>query len=81
MPVAFTDEEMTLLVNLSGPIAPASRSAFLDAVAAAIEARGGPVGVGLVHQVGHDVQRQFWSPPTLSADAVQPRHLVRQAAS
>ena len=62
-PIAFTDEEMSLLINLSGPIAPAARPAFLDAVAAAVEAKGQPSGAGLVHQVGRQVQRQFWEPP------------------
>ena len=63
MPLHFTDEEMSLLINLSGPIAPAARPAFLDAVAAAIEAKGQPSGVGTVHQVGRAVHRQFWEPP------------------
>jgi hypothetical protein len=35
-PLHFSDEEMTLLLELSRPIEPAQRSAFLDAVAAAI---------------------------------------------
>ena len=36
MPLAFTSEEMTLLLSLARPIEPSQRSAFLDAVAAAI---------------------------------------------
>jgi hypothetical protein len=65
MPIAFTDEEMSLLINLSGPIDPAARPAFLDAVAAELEAKGQPRGVGIVHQVGRVVQRKFWDPPSL----------------
>jgi hypothetical protein len=61
-PIAFTDEEMSLLINLSVPIDPAARPAFLDAVAAAVEAKGQPSGGGLVHQVGRQIQRQFWGP-------------------
>ena len=34
LPLHLSDEEMSLLINLSGPIAPAARPAFLDAVAA-----------------------------------------------
>jgi hypothetical protein len=64
-PLHFTDEEMSLLINLSGPIAPAARPAFLDAVAAAIEAKGQLSGAGIVHQVGRQIQRQFWEPPAL----------------
>ena len=40
MPLHFSDEEMDLLLELSRPIEPAQRSAFLDAVAAAIEGQG-----------------------------------------
>jgi hypothetical protein len=77
MPLDFSDEEMTLLLELSRPIAPAQRSAFLDAVAAAIgEQASGP---GLVHQVGRRVQRQFWTPPQLSPNATAPVHRGRAA--
>jgi hypothetical protein len=74
MPIAFTDEEMSLLINLSGPIAPAARPAFLDAVAAELEAKGQPRGVGIVYQVGRVVQRQFWDPPQISPNASAPVH-------
>jgi hypothetical protein len=68
----FSDEEMTLLLELSRPIESAQRSAFLDAVAAAIvEQASGP---GLVHQVGKRIQRQFWTPPELSPNATAPVH-------
>ena len=64
MPLAFTSEEMDLLLSLAAPIEPAQRSAFLDAVAAAIgEQASGP---GLVHQTARRVQRQFWTPPQLA---------------
>jgi hypothetical protein len=74
MPIAFTDEEMSLLINLSGPIAPAARTAFLDAVAAELEAKGQPRGVGIVHQTARRVQRQFWEPPQISPNASAPQH-------
>jgi hypothetical protein len=63
MPLHFSDEEMTLLLELSRPIEPAQRTAFLDAVAAAIE--GQASGPGLVRQTARRVQRQFWTPPEL----------------
>jgi hypothetical protein len=45
-PLHFTDEEMSLLINLSGPIAPAARPAFMQEVAQELEAagQGGIVG-------------------------------------
>ena len=77
-PLHFSDEEMTLLLELSRPIEPAQRSAFLDAVAAAIgEQASGP---GLVHQTARRIQRQFWTPPAAFAQrdgsrAPRPRRL------
>jgi hypothetical protein len=63
-PLSFSPEEMDLLLELSRPIEPAQRSAFLDAVAAAIgEQASGP---GLVHQTARRIQREFWTPPELA---------------
>jgi hypothetical protein len=68
LPLHFSDEEMTLLLELSRPIEPAQRSAFLDAVAAAIgEQASGP---GLARRI----HRQFWTPPQISPNATAPVH-------
>lgn len=72
MPLSLTTEEMDLLLSLAQPIEPAQRSAFLDAVAAAIG--GQASGPGLVHQVGRRIQRQFWTPPQISPNATAPEH-------
>jgi hypothetical protein len=71
-PLSFSPEEMDLLLALAQPIDAAQRSAFLDAVAAAIE--GQASGPGLVHQVGRRIQREFWTPPQLSPNATAPVH-------
>jgi hypothetical protein len=43
MPLSFSAEEINLLLSLAQPIEPAQRSAFLDAVVAAIgEQASGP---------------------------------------
>ena len=77
MPLHLSDEEMDLLLELSRPVEPGQRSAFLDAVAAAIgEQASGP---GLVHQVGRRIQREFWTPPQLSPNATAPVHRGRAA--
>jgi hypothetical protein len=64
MPLAFTSEEMDLLLSLAQPIEPAQRSAFLDAVAAAIGDQAS--GPGIIHQTARRVQRDFWTPPQLA---------------
>ena len=57
-PLHFTDEEMSLLINLSGPIAPAARPAFMQEVAQELEAAGQGGVVGAVHRIGRVVQRR-----------------------
>ena len=71
-PLSFSPEEMDLLLELSRPIEPAQRSAFLDAVATAIgEQASGP---GLVHVTARRIQREFWTPLALSPNATAPVH-------
>jgi hypothetical protein len=77
MPLSFSAEEMDLLLELSRPIEPAQRSAFLDAVAAAIgEQASGP---GLVHVTARRIQRDFWTPPQLSPNTSALVHRGRAA--
>jgi hypothetical protein len=77
MPLSFSAEEMDLLLALAQPIEPAQRSAFLDAVAAAIgEQASGP---GLVYQTARRIQRQFWELPALAPNATAPVHRGRAA--
>ena len=77
MPLSFSAEELDLLLALAQPIPPAQRSAFLDAVAAAIE--GQASGPGLVHQTARRIQREFWTPPAISPNATAPVHRGRAA--
>jgi hypothetical protein len=67
MPIAFTDEEMDLLLALAAPIDERQRPEFLAAIAAELEANGqaGAVGIGSVHRVARTVQRRFFDPPQL----------------
>jgi hypothetical protein len=65
MPLHFSDEEMSLLIDLSGPIAPAARPAFMQEVANELAASGQGRGVGAVHRVGRVVQRRFFDTPQL----------------
>jgi hypothetical protein len=77
MPMQLNDDELDLLHRLALPIAPERRPEFLAAVADALELETGGIGEGAVHRVARSLQRKFWEPPTLSADAQAPRHLVR----
>jgi hypothetical protein len=64
-PINFTDDEMTVLIGLCGPITQQARSAFMQEVAAELEASGQAGGPGGVHRIGRVVQRRFWDPPQL----------------
>jgi hypothetical protein len=64
MPLSFSAEELDLLLALAQPIPPAQRSAFLDAVGAALGEQAREPG--LIHQVARRVQRDFWTPPQLA---------------
>jgi hypothetical protein len=72
MPLSLFAEEMDLLLALAQPIEPAQRSAFLDAVAAAIGEQASRPGI--IHQTARRIQRQFWTPPQLSPNATAPVH-------
>jgi hypothetical protein len=67
MPIAFSDEEKDLLLELARPINQSQRSEFLAAVAAELEAEAGRTGVvhgpGVAHRVGRVIQRRFSEPP------------------
>jgi hypothetical protein len=71
MPLHFSDEELDLLLELCRPIEPARRSAFLDAVAAAIgEQASGP---GLVRQTAAGPEGFLDAARTGQRDARAPR--------
>jgi hypothetical protein len=65
MPLQLSDEEMSVLMSLAGPIDQQSRPKFLQEVAQELEASGQAGGPGVVHRVGRAVQRRFWHPPQL----------------
>jgi hypothetical protein len=62
-PLSLSDEEMSLLRELSAPIDRRRRPEFLIAVALELEASGqageGDAGPGLVHRVAREVQRRY----------------------
>jgi hypothetical protein len=60
---------MDLLLALARPIEQRQRDQFLQEVAAEIEAASAQTGVGpglgVLHRVGHVVQRKYFDPPEL----------------
>ena len=70
MPLHFSDEEMTLLLELSRPIEPAQRSAFLDAWPPRSGSRR--AGRASFTRPGGGSRGDFWTPPQLSPNARHP---------
>ena len=67
-PLAFSDAELDVIMNLAQPLDPELRDPFLRAVAIEL-ARYQPadLGPGLVSRVGRSLQRQFLVTPALGA--------------
>jgi hypothetical protein len=62
MAIELNDSEMSVLLELSRPVEPAQRTAFMAEVAQALETSG-TRGEGAVHRVARTIQRRFFDPP------------------
>jgi hypothetical protein len=65
-PLSLTDEEMSLLRELSEPIPLRQRRDFLVALAAELEAEqtaGADIGPGLIHRIASRLQHRFGPAP------------------
>jgi hypothetical protein len=63
-PLQLSDDEMSVLMSLAGPIDQQRRPQFLQEVAAELEAKR-QVGEGLVHRLARTIQRKYFDPPQL----------------
>ena len=59
-PIGLTDEQMTAVYRASAPLEPRARSAFLEALAAALRGRGA-IGDGELHRAIAEEQRRYVS--------------------
>jgi hypothetical protein len=69
-PLSLTDEEMTLVRELSAPIPLRQRQEFLLAIAAELETEqtaGAAIGPGLIHRVASRLQHRFGPAPQVAA--------------
>ena len=67
MPLQLSDDEMSVLMDLAGPIDQHLRPQFLQEVAQEIEAKrqADEVGEGSVHRLARQIQRRYFDPPEL----------------
>jgi hypothetical protein len=79
-PLPLSDDELDLLHQLAAPIAYGRRDEFMRAVTAALPAHSSP-GVGLVHRVARQIQRDFVVEARRETEiGAAPRHLAARAA-
>ena len=76
--IALTDDELSAVMDAARPIPPASRDAFLHALAAEL-AQHPVIGEGLIHRVARDVQRKYFDPPDLSGSGAASLQVQRSA--
>jgi hypothetical protein len=70
-PIRLADSQLAVVMAAAEVLAPADRSALLEAVAAGLRDR--EVGDGLLHRVMAEVQRRYFAPPELERAAGQPK--------
>jgi len=61
MPLAFTDDQLSQIMQASRPLRPRDRAAFLQALAA--ELQGREIGPGSLGRAIAIVQKRFYDPP------------------
>ena len=66
-PLALSDAQLTTIMQLSRPLLPAQRIAFLEMLAAKLNGRG-ELGDGTLYQLCRELQRQHFSPPEFDRD-------------
>jgi hypothetical protein len=59
VPLSLSDDELDAVMNLAQPLPPQNRNAFLEAIAAELQARGAEAGPGAVHRVARELQPRF----------------------
>jgi hypothetical protein len=62
-PIALSDVGLQVLIELSRPLPPPDREAFLLSVAAELREHADPVGDGLLFRVAREVQRRYLRVP------------------
>jgi hypothetical protein len=75
--LALSDEELDVLFNLSAPIEPAMRDAFLRAVALELELeryKPEQLGVGLITRVCRPLQKEFVRAPVARGPAFMSKY-------
>ena len=74
-PLALSDDQMTALINAAQPLQRINRGEFLRSVADCFAGRS-EVGHGELHRVIAEVQRRYFTPPSINEG--RPPHVLRK---
>jgi hypothetical protein len=61
-PLALTDAQITIVMQLARPLSPDQRTAFVELLVAKLNGHR-EIGDGALYQVCRDLQRELFSPP------------------
>jgi hypothetical protein len=64
----LSDEQITTVMQLTRPLTPHQRTAFLEMLAAKLNGRR-EIGDGSLYQLLRELQRQHFSPPQFDSDS------------
>jgi hypothetical protein len=64
IPLAITDDQMSIIQRAASPLHPHDRGPFLERVAELL--RGHELGDGIVSRAAREAQARFWRPPELA---------------
>jgi hypothetical protein len=66
-PLALSDAQLTTIMQLSRPLLPAQRIAFLEMLAAKLNGRH-EIGDGTIYLLCRELQREYFAPQTFDRD-------------
>jgi hypothetical protein len=65
-PIALTDSQITTVMQLSRPLLPDQRIAFVELLTSKLNGHRGEIGDGVLYQICRQLQRELFDPPTLT---------------
>jgi hypothetical protein len=66
-PLQLSDSEITMVMQLSRPLSPAQRVAFLEMLATKLDGQR-ELGDGAIYRLCRELQREYFNPPQFGSD-------------
>jgi hypothetical protein len=72
-PISLSDEELSFVLQITQPLLPQDRSAYLRALAELLKQEP-VIGPGLTYRLARELLREFWRAPQLGSLPQAPRN-------